>query len=166
MLPAPVANTEEVSAQKVKALMILQMHKFLAIGNPARPVQSFCYYEEDLIPAAESVGQIIAAAVKANPEKIKLRVKRHEATNSFADCDLLYIPDTAENNLSNVLSATAGLPIITISATKRFIYRGGMIGFVVDNQNHIKIEANIRNMTDHKVQIDPQLLEIMVHVEN
>lgn len=146
--------------------MLIQMQKFLTIGDSGQPVQNFCYYEESNTPAAESVGQIVAAASKASPDKIKLNVKHFEAINNFSGCDLLYIPDAAENNLSNILSVTAGMPIVTVSTVKRFIYRGGMIGFVLDNQNRIKIEANTRNMTAGNVQIDPQLLEIMLHVES
>ncbi len=162
----PFVQAEEVSPQKVRALMTLQMQKFLAVGSPPRHIQNICYYEKQGVPIAESVGQIIEAYIKANAAKLALRVTRYDAIEGFDECDLLYIPTAEENNLDNILAATAGKPIVTMSAVKRFIYHGGMLGFVMDNQSRVKVEASTKNMKNNNVQIDPQLLEIMLHVEN
>jgi hypothetical protein len=46
----------------------------------------------------------------------------------------------------------------------RFIMRGGMIGFLIDDQNRVKMEANIANMKKHGVDMNAQVLEIMQRV--
>jgi hypothetical protein len=158
-----------VSAQKVKAVMLLKMQKYFSAERGVWKEKSgkvVCYYEEDDVPASESVGQIMDGFVRTSPSLKNITLRRYDAIADFSGCNILYIPVQAENKLSNLLGALNQTPVLTISSIKRFIYRGGMLGMVMDNENQVKVEANVKNMREAGISIDPQLLEIMINVVN
>lgn len=158
-----------ISPYQVKALMVLKMQKYFSVTNAEKSVPDkkiICYYEEDAVAPVESVGQAMQQFVSNASSSQNITIKRYEAIEGFEGCNFLYIPSSAENKVTNILSSTDGIPVVTISSVKRFIYRGGMIGMVTDSQNRIKVEANLKNLQANNVTIDPQLLEIMAHVEN
>jgi hypothetical protein len=160
------ASIASVSPETVRATYILQIQKFIALGNEARPVSTICYYERAGINKEESVGQILENYVKKREGNKLPAVKRYEAIRGFAGCDIFYIPSNEEGNINNILVALGTSPTLTISGSKRFIYRGGMIGFVTDSNNRIKMEANIKNIRAKNIRVDSQLLEIMQQVIN
>lgn len=164
LLPPSLGIGGGVTPEKVRASFILQMQKFVTIGTSAQKPQKICFYEKPGIPMEESTGQLLQAYAKTHPAA-GISVKKYEAIRDFSDCDIFYIPASEETNVDNILAAIGSAPTLTISTTKRFIYRGGMIGFVLDNENRVKMEANLKNIRQKSVTIDAQLLEIMQHVE-
>ncbi len=169
LMLAMISSSSNVSAditpEKVKASFILQMPKFVSVGEPPRKVKQICYYEKPGVSIEESTGQLLAQYVNSHPNS-GLSVKRYEAVRDFAGCDLFFIPSHEEANLDNILTVLGTSSTLTISAAKRFIYRGGMIGFVMDDENHIRMEANLKNIRGKNILIDAQLLEIMQQVIN
>lgn len=153
-----------ISPEKVRASFILQMQKFVSVGEPPHPLRSICYFEKPGVPQDESVGQLIAKHVQDHPNDRLPAVKRFEAIRDFSGCDLLYIPSEEEANVDNILATAGNAPMLTVSASKRFIYRGGMIGFTMDNDNRVRMETSLKNVKAKGVRIDAQLLEIMQHV--
>lgn len=167
LLVSLVARAEqEISPEMVRASFILQLQKFVKFGTPPHNLKKICYYEKTDVPLDESVGQLIARHVSKHPGDNYLpSVQKFEAIGSFSGCDILFIPASEEKNIDNILTALGSASTLTISPAKRFIYRGGMIGFLLDNENHVEMEANTKNIKEKNIWIDPSLLEIMRHVE-
>lgn len=161
MVPANV-HAGTPSAELVKATYILQMQKFVTVdGHPPGKV---CYYERQGVPLEESVGQLIEKYVAEHTGDHMPAVKHLDAVRDFKGCDIFYIPEDEEGNIDNILAALGAADTLTISASKRFILRGGMIGFVIDENNRIRMEANLKNLKGKNLRIDASLLEIMMKV--
>lgn len=166
LLPASLGAGGGVTVEKVRASFLLQMQKFVLLGGEERRIKQICYYEKPGVPPEESVGQILAKYLSDNPGKLALTVRHFSAIRDFSGCDLVYIPASEEGNVDNILAALGAGETLTMSPAKRFIHRGGMIGFVLDNQNRVKMEANLKNIREKQIRVDAQLLEIMQQVVN
>ncbi|MGO9108336.1 MAG: YfiR family protein [Thermoguttaceae bacterium] len=168
LLMAPVYSSvgQEVTPEEIRASYIVKIRPFVTLGNPPRIIRTICYYEKPGVAWNESVGQIIAKYVEKNPDRHgnALSVQWVKAMRDFSGCDVLYIPADEEANLNGILAALGSSSTLTFSAVPQFIYKGGMIGFVVDDTNRIRMEANTKNSQARDVHIDAQILEIMLQV--
>jgi hypothetical protein len=158
---------DEISPEAVRASYILKLRPFVTMGSPSHGIQKICYYEKPGVAWTESVGQIIERYVSKNPDPSghRLSVQGFKAIRDFSACDIFYIPAEEEGSTPGIMAALDGLPVLTISAAPGFIYKGGMIGFVSDD-NWVKMAANIKNIKSRDVRVDPQILEVMQKVEN
>lgn len=154
----------DTSPETIKASYILQMQKFVTVGASARMLKNFCYYERHGVPFTDSVGQQIEQYVRTHPNENSPSVKRFEAARDLSGCDLFYIPAEEEGYIDNILAALGASSTLTVSSAQRFILRGGMIGFVIDDDGRVKMEANRKNVQDKAIHIDASLLEIMLRV--
>jgi hypothetical protein len=166
LVPANLSAGQDITPEEVRASYILKLRPFVTMGNPAHIMETICYYEKPGVPLNESVGQILGKYVQTNPapDGKPLAVKRFQAIRNLTGCDALYIPADEESNIDNILTALDSSPTLTISAANRFIMRGGMLGFVLDDANRVKMEANLENLKKQGVKIDAQILEIMQQV--
>jgi hypothetical protein len=73
------------------------------------------------------------------------------------DCDVLFTPKTS--NVPVYLKAAAGLPILTVGESPRFLEQGGIIRFVVDGPN-VRFEINLAAAERAKLKISSRLLQL------
>lgn len=163
VLPARISTAQGVTSEEVKASYLLQFSKYAWVDQPPRRVKEICYYEKSGVPENESTGQILTKYTREHPGS-GLSVKWYKAINSFSGCDMVFIPAEEEDSVDNILTALGSSPILTVSGAKRFVFRGGMIGFTLDDANHVKMEGNLRNMRAHHVEMDTLVLELMQQV--
>ena len=168
LLMAPVYSSvgQEVTPEEIRASYIIKLRSFVMLGTPPRMIRTICYYEKPGIAWNESVGQLIAKYVEQNPDKHgnPLSVRWYKAMRDFSGCDIFYIPAEEEANLNGILAALDASSALTISAVPQFIFKGGMIGFVVDDTNRVRMVANLKNSRARSVHIDPQIFELMQQV--
>jgi hypothetical protein len=157
------ADPGSLSPEQVKAGYLIKIRAYAQVGNPPHVVKQICYYEEAGVPENESVGQILAKYLQQKNIQ-DISVKQYKAIQNFSGCDMLYIPATAAASIEDMLSKVDSLPILTISSAERFIFHGGMIGFVMDDANHVRMEGNLLNMKKNDISIDAGLLAIMQQV--
>jgi hypothetical protein len=79
------------------------------------------------------------------------------------DCDVLFTPKTS--NVPVYLKAAAGLPILTVGESPRFLEQGGIIRFVVDGPN-VRFEINLAAAERAKLKISSRLLQLARIVES
>jgi hypothetical protein len=84
------------------------------------------------------------------------------ATQSTADCDLLYISSAYADHVPNLLARLAQARTVTVSDAPNFIDQGGVIGFVIVAER-LRFEVNMR-AAEKKVKISARLLELAVRV--
>lgn len=152
-----------ITPEQVRATYILKMQPFFRVGSDAHAITKICYYERSGVPEEESVGQIIAKYYSQKPDGTTT-VQNFTAIQRFTGCDLLYIPNSESNNVDNILAALGSNSTLTVSPAPQFIFKGGMIGFVLDANNRVKMEANRKNMKEKNIQANAQILEIMTQV--
>ncbi len=156
-------QSAEITPEEVKAKYLLYLPKYVKRTTDSAPLNNICYYEKVGIPESESVGQILSKMVKGNTGSSQIKVRWLKDAGNFDGCDILFIPSSEESNIDDIIAKTHSLPILTVSGAKRFIYRGGMIGFVLEDDK-VKLEGNIKNMAANDIEADAQLLNIMKNV--
>lgn len=167
-IPTTTSLGQVFTPEEIKASYILKLRPYTTLDNPPRKAGTICYYEKPGVPASESVGQILSKYAEKkgadNSGLPPLTIKRFQAIRNLIGCDIFYIPADEEGNIDNILTALGTSSTLTISATPRFIMRGGMIGFVLDEDSHVRMEANLTNLKKRGVQVDAQILELMQQV--
>lgn len=80
-------------------------------------------------------------------------------------CCLLFIAESEQNNLSQIMQLTANKPILTVSDDKIFTDKGGMITLVKEN-NKIRWIINRGPVEKSGLQLSAKLFDIAVQVIN
>lgn len=165
-MPINTSIGQTITAEEVKASYMLKLGGYTQVDSPPRAIATICYYEKAGVPLSDSVGQILEKYVQSKPllNGKPISVKKFQAIRNLNNCDMFYIPADEEANIDSILTALGTSPTLTVSAAPRFVLRGGMIGFVMDDEDRVKMEANLANLKKRNVKIDPGILEIMQQV--
>jgi len=93
--------------------------------------------------------------IKSKPVKISYidHINELESTN------ILYIPNVNARELSDILYKTQNSNILTVSDTRGFAQRGGVMQLYFISQK-LKIKINIQSAKRHSLKIQPTLLRI------
>lgn len=111
-------------------------------------------------PLSET-GNVFKAASTA---KLTLSlVNERNWSNAHNHCHIVFISASEEDKLSEILAAMKGQPVLMVSDIDNFAAKGGMIGFVT-NDNKIKIVINAKAISTAGLRVDAQLLEIALKV--
>ncbi len=80
-----------------------------------------------------------------------------------AHCHILFIGDVGAEAMADILRSVKGKPVLTVSDNEGFAERGGIIGFVME-ENKVKLAVNTKSASEAGLRIDAQLLEIALKV--
>ncbi len=86
-------------------------------------------------------------------------------SSNFVNCQLIYISNSEEQRLAQILQLTENFPVLTVSDMNNFASRGGIIGLVLDNQK-IRLEINFEASSIAGVKISSKLLEIATLIKS
>jgi hypothetical protein len=78
-------------------------------------------------------------------------------------CKILFISDSEKSDYKEILTTIKSLPILSVSDIIKFAKNDGMIGLTNFN-NSIKLEINLKKLSESQFKIDPNLLEAAIHV--
>ena len=146
----------------VKAAFIFNFVKFISWpGERAIATQSsidICVLGDSDLSSAASVFK------QASSAKLALQlVPERSAKSAVTHCHIVFVGDSEEGKLSDVMASLKGQPVLTVSDISNFAERGGMIGFVLTD-NKIKLAVNKRAIESAGLKVDAQLLEIALKV--
>ena len=159
------ARAQNFSDVQIKAAYIMKLAKFVTWNGQHLNHINFCYMESSNQDADSSVGRSLANLVRAKNVSEEWGIKRVRNIDNMAGCNMLFIADTEESSLSSILSkAHEYNNILTVSDARRFIYKEGMLGFVLDDDSHVKMEANLNNIRKTSVMVSATVLELMQEV--
>jgi hypothetical protein len=100
----------------------------------------------------------------ASTAKLSLSlVEEKNWRNAPSHCHILFIGDSEEGNVAEIVAGLKGQPILTVSDIDHFAENGGMIGFTTSD-NKIKLIVNTRSTAAAGMKVDAQLLEIALKV--
>ena len=184
-LSSPYPKTAKEIEYEVKAAFIYNFMKFIELPKENEASQE----KEEDSPKTMTIGilgvNLFGSAFKPILDKEiqgrKIRLveipsyhqfyetsdRKSEALNNYKarfqkimnDCNVLFICDSETNHDKELLTLTAGHPILTISDIAEFAKKDGMIGFVKDD-NKIRFEINLVAAEKEKIKIRSQLLTL------
>lgn len=152
----PVAWAGELE-NKVKSAYIFNFTKFIdwpgeTGAETAEPVR-ICFVGSD--PLRTLLGELNNRQVKGRA----IKIVRFKDVNTISACDLIYISRSEERQLPLILQRLQGMPVLTVSDIPQFSQKGGMIGFVTENER-VKVEINQRNVRQAGLKVSAKLLEV------
>jgi hypothetical protein len=89
----------------------------------------------------------------------KLEVKRLQRTRDCDACQIVFVRSSESERVSSILDRLKNKSILTIGEAERFARRGGIIGFVTDN-DRIGFQVNIGTAKRCALKISSKLLSL------
>jgi hypothetical protein len=109
---------------------------------------------------SDPVGEILEDYSQKQKDGQSIIVKNvSKKPAELASCNLLFIAQSEQQQLAQILKQIEGTNILTVSDIAGFVKKGGMIGFFID-QNKIRIEINLRTTNRAGLKISAKLLEV------
>lgn len=157
LFSAASLSAAEFNESQVKAAYLYRLPSFMIWQNAGEnPTISICVLDEE-----EEVGKNLSALVEKNKKKNALNVIENIAISQIKDCNILFISQSKEVVLQDALAKAAKHHVMTTSDIKGFTRRGGILGFVRNNER-ITMEASIRNAKANDVKMGSKLLSLSV----
>jgi len=93
----------------------------------------------------------------------KIAIRSFAEVTEPSQCSILYIGDSEQHPLAELLRQVSPLPVLTISDLPDFAENGGMIGMkVLDNR--VRFDINLGAAQKAKLEISSQLLKLALQV--
>lgn len=96
---------------------------------------------------------------RASTTALKLTLLDKRSASAANDCHIAFISRSEDGRLDEVMAALKNKPVLTVSDIDDFAKRGGMVGFISDD-NKVKLVVNSTNVAAAGLRVDAQLLEI------
>ncbi len=95
-------------------------------------------------------------------KKIKI-IKTSEEKIKTGNCNILFLSQNYKANFKKIIAPYQSQPLLVVSDIQQFAKNGGMIGLTNFNST-IQIEINLKALEKANFKIDPNLLEVALHV--
>lgn len=83
-------------------------------------------------------------------------IKRFARIEDVAKCHILFISDSEEKKVPEILKTLRGRPILTVGGMPDFARRGGVVGFVLVGRN-VKFELNRAASIAARLEVEARL---------
>jgi hypothetical protein len=138
---------------QVKAAFLYNFARFTTWpSQDAQPFFNICVLGSD--PFGEALDALEGKTIGDNPIKVSRRREISEA-----DCQVLFISRSEQGNLSTILEALAGSPVLTVSEIEGFTEHGGAIQFYAE-KNKVRFKINQRAAEELGLKISSHLLKL------
>jgi hypothetical protein len=140
---------------EVKAAFLLNFARFVEWPGESRqgPIR-LCIVGRD--PFGASLDQIVGGRL-VNGRAIE--IYRGPSPAGLKRCHIVFVSNSENARLSQVLTELEGAPALTVSEIEGFAAKGGMIGLALD-ENRIRLEINIEPASRSQLKISSQLLRV------
>jgi hypothetical protein len=89
----------------------------------------------------------------------KIVVQRARHIEDCKDCHMIFVSRSEEKNLPLIMAKLDSGPVLTVSETRDFARRGGIINFFLEG-NKVRFEINPSTAQRDKLKISAQLLSL------
>jgi hypothetical protein len=153
-LDSPTAREDQL-----KAAFLFNFVKFVEWpASPAEDALTVCFVD------AQGVYDALATGIEAKRVGARrLVVRRLDKSASPKGCDALYANSTTVPEAPALADSTAR-PILTVSDTREFARKGGIIGLFTES-NRLRFSINIANAQKAGLRISSNLLQLAASVE-
>lgn len=146
-----VPQAQEVSQEyQIKAAYLYNFLKYVEWPEPINRTFLIC------VAGQNPFGNVLSGLT--NNERVRGNpVKTDVILGYEPGCDVIFAPRTS--NISAYLQAAAGMPILTVGETPRFIEQGGIVNFFLEN-GKVRFEIN-RNAAERAgLRFSSRLLQL------
>ena len=146
-----VPNAQEISQEyQIKAAYLYNFLKYVEWQDPVDRTFMIC------VAGQNPFGGVLDALTKN--ERVRGNPVKTELILGFEPgCDVIFTPRTS--NIPAYLQGAAGMPILTVGETPRFIEQGGIVNFFLEN-GKVRFEIN-RNAAERAgLRISSRLLQL------
>ncbi len=154
----PVASFgQQAEEYALKASYLARFMRFVNWPENKRMLSStpfvICVVGEN--PFGNSLEDVFAQRESGDRE---VRINYISQVDDDTNCDLLFIADSEEETLEDILMQVSGKPILTIGDAAEFSQAGVIINFYVDGAKlHFEINLKAARLSD--LEFDPFLLD-------
>jgi YfiR/HmsC-like len=146
---------------QVKAAYVFNFGKFIkwpADASSAASPFEICVLGKD------SFATVLNSTVSGESiDRRSIAVKRISNLQEAAACNILFIGSSEESRLKTILAATQHVSILTVSDIPHFAERGGVIGFVTQEEK-IRFEVNLGAAEQSHLALSSELLKVASRV--
>lgn len=109
-------------------------------------------------------GAVLDSTVKGESIDGKaISVRRIAKIQDAGSCSILFVSSSEEGRLGSVLASAQTLSVLTVSDVPHFAEKGGMIGFV-KQEDRIRFEVNRKAVEQGHLILSSELLKVAVKV--
>ena len=163
LAPTPglcVAGTSANSEYQVKAAFLFNFARFVEW-----PARKFPQQDSPLIVGlvgADPFQGMLEEAIQDRRVNERRLVVRHITSNAeLRKCHLLFVSRSERDRLGPILSEVRGENVLTVGETDKFVTRGGIINFVMID-NNVRFQINERAAKHAGLKISSKLLQLAV----
>jgi len=145
----------QISESEAKATWIHTLIPYIKWQTRSDKKITICTIgQEGVFPSLE---KIIKEEKLDNSNVEPIYVKRSPDNSDFKECHMLYVSISEAGNVVGILDKTNAKGILTISSTKDFADKGGVVEFVVKGEG-LKLRINTKAAQNQNIIIDSDLL--------
>lgn len=86
-------------------------------------------------------------------------VRRFASLQEFETCHILYVGDSEQKKLAEVLARVRGTPVLTVGDFERFAHQGGMVNFIKEN-GKVRFQINVEEAKKAGLRLSPKILQV------
>jgi hypothetical protein len=142
---------QEISLEyRVKAAYLYNFLKYIEWPQPSTEPILLC------VAGQNPLGTVLEELIRN--EHVRGRALRTMVIlEPTSECDVVFTPKTS--NIKAYLSAAAGMPILTVGESPRYLEQGGIINFITDGKN-VRFEINRAAAARVGLRISSRLLQL------
>lgn len=158
-LPLPSQATQ-LSDVEIKAFHVYSFKDFFRWKEDKnKKTSTICVFERE--ENLDSVGRSLIELIEKKNSPVK--AKQNPPISDLEGCQIIYLDQSQEPILKDILVKAKNHSVMTISDIKSFVRRGGMIGLIPRDEK-IRFEVNILNAERAGIVIDVNLLGLAEQV--
>lgn len=157
---AVYAQQQKPNEYQVKAAYLYDFSRF--IEWPVRPAVESGEPFAICVLGKDPFGSILDVTVSGQGTGTQVARRVTKPQDALA-CQIVFVGDSEEDHLKEILAALGKASVLTVSDIPRFSERGGMIGFVLKG-DRVRFEVNLTNAVNAGLTVSSDLLKVALTV--
>lgn len=150
------SDAQQFDEHQIKTVFIYNLTKMVEWPQDylATAPFSICFLGEDVF------GEVLDSLKGKTVNDRALVLKKNISLKQAQECHILFISASEARNITHILSSLESIPVLTVSDTETFAKQGGIISFLIDRDNHTRIEINLKVAVRKGLKISSKLLSL------
>lgn len=160
LLSPEAANSAPASTEyKIKAAMSVKFTEYVRWPHSFEGRNDFimCFAGTD------NFGDSLDALKQQKIKGKTLKIRRGVVNKDIASCDLLYVGETSDVRVSQMIDIAKDKAVLTIGETDNFLKKGGMIELFIF-QSKVNFKVNLPSAKTANISISSDLLSLAKEV--
>ena len=165
LFPFPLNADNITEEQKIKAALLLKLTHFIDWPETSNSNNSSSDYFKICILGRDDFGSALnlLSGRKVNESSIEI-ARFNNSQSVINNCQLVFISVSKAPFIKTIINKFNNSPLLTISDSKHFAEKGGMIQLVTKNK-HIGFKVNLKKVKASGLKISSTLLQLSTIVD-